>query len=180
MFNKLNIKYLEMALNIKQKKDIDGIKDFFKDYLKSYRKINDEKIINETLEKYQIRLTENNSILFVAYLDEYPIGIISGRQASEKVFEVNTFYILKKGYNLNCGSQLVKNIANFAFLIEKALAFLYSVSRQRFFAIRYTPCAIRALSSPCSQKHYVAQCISVFCFHPPFIKINILGNLCNC
>ncbi|NHJ40862.1 MAG: GNAT family N-acetyltransferase, partial [Asgard group archaeon] len=105
-----------MSLLIEEKISIKGFEEYYRDYLKNYRKVDDDKYIDEALKKLQNILDEKKGYLFLAKLNNKIVGHISGTD-SGIVFEVNSFYVKPESYSLNCGFELVKTITAKAFEI---------------------------------------------------------------
>lgn len=105
-----------MSLIIQEKKSIEGFEEYYRDYLKNYRKVADEKEIEEAVKRLQSRFAEKKGHLFQAKINDKIVGHIYGVD-SGIVFEVNSFYVNPESYSFNCGSELVKTITAKAFEI---------------------------------------------------------------
>ncbi len=103
-----------MTLEIKEIKSIDGIECIFVDYLEFKRGIKDPETVKTVVAKFKELMKKNERILFYAFDDEAPIGLIAGKPDGA-VLEVTTFYINPECKSDDCGSQLVKALTSKAF-----------------------------------------------------------------
>ncbi|MHA1187247.1 MAG: GNAT family N-acetyltransferase [Candidatus Heimdallarchaeota archaeon] len=102
-----------MTLVIKEQKEFKDDEKIITDFLNS-QGIDDKDQIKAQIDRLREKVESRNSNVFVALLNDNPVGFISGTK-QWLVMEVKSFYVKEEALSEDCGSKLIKALTEKAF-----------------------------------------------------------------